>query len=545
MKKSSLIIILVFIMSSVFGQSGESKYKEVNISSKKSTPPKLVITSDFFDNNGNKSIDAGETAKINVKVENQGIGPAEDLVLSITSDNNNFIEIDQTSLNLGTLSANSSKSSDILLTASPDLPSGTIKFTINVKEKDGFDASPASMMIPTREKAAPMLAVEDYKFTTDQGGPVKLGSPVDLSIVCKNNGDGKAENLVVKFTPPQSVFPVANSEFKFISLGIGEQKLITFSFLPNEQYTAKEIPIDIKITEKTGKYGTSQTLTVNIEDELYSSGSLITEGSDDLILRGGGDPLKGLNVADAKKEMQVGYYYALIIGVDNYHDAWKPLKNAVNDAKAIESLLKSKYKFDHFITLYDSEATRKEILRQFEWLVANVKETDNVFIYYSGHGEYKKQLNKGYWVPVDAKTTSVADYISNNDIQTFLSGIRSKHTLLIADACFAGDIFRGKTVSVPFENSEKYYAKVHNLVSRKAISSGGIEPVMDGGRDGHSVFAYYLIKALKGNTSRFFDASQLYESIKIPVINNSEQSPNFNPIKNTGDEGGQFIFIQK
>ena len=82
-------------------------------------------------------------------------------------------------------------------------------------------------------------------------------------------------------------------------------------------------------------------------------------------------------------------------------------------------------------------------------------------------------------------------------------------------------------------------------MSRSAITSGGIEPVMDGGREGHSVFAYYLLKALRLNDRKFYDASQLYGAIKIPVINNSEQSPKFEPIKNTGDEGGQFIFIKE
>jgi|GEM_PF-648727 hypothetical protein len=260
--------------------------------------------------------------------------------------------------------------------------------------------------------------------------------------------------------------------------------------------------------------------------------------------RGSGDPLKGLNV-DKSTTLQVGDYYALIIGVDKYGGSWQPLKNGVKDAKAVEALLRQKYKIDVFKTLYDVQATRKNIITTMEWLAANVKEKDNVLIYFSGHGEYKQQLGKGYWVPVDAQTTSTSDYISNNDIQTFLTGIKSKHTLLISDACFSGDIFRGNTIGVPFENSERYYKEVNNLASRQALTSGGIEPVMDGGKEGHSVFAYYFLKALTGNTSKFYDASQLYSTIKIPVTNNSEQSPQFQAIKNTGDEGGQFIFIKK
>jgi hypothetical protein len=68
---------------------------------------------------------------------------------------------------------------------------------------------------------------------------------------------------------------------------------------------------------------------------------------------------------------------------------------------------------------------------------------------------------------------------------------------------------------------------------------------MDGGKDGHSIFAYYFIKSIEGNTEKYFDASQLFDSIKVPIVNNSSQTPMFQPIKNTGDEGGQFIFILK
>ncbi len=261
--------------------------------------------------------------------------------------------------------------------------------------------------------------------------------------------------------------------------------------------------------------------------------------------RGSGDPLKGLNVTQAQKTFETGNYYALIIGIDQYSGKWPKLKNAVHDAKAIENLLRTKYRFNHFKTLYNSQATRKNILKEMEWLVNNVKEKDNVFIYYSGHGEFDQKLNKGFWVPVDAVTASVYEYISNNDIQTFLGGIKSKHTLLVSDACFSGDIFRGKTISVPFENSDKYYRKVNTLMSRQAITSGGIEPVMDGGRDGHSVFAYYMLKTLRNNTKKYIDAGELFNNILIPVTNNSEQQPKFSPIKNTGDEGGQFIFIKK
>jgi hypothetical protein len=267
--------------------------------------------------------------------------------------------------------------------------------------------------------------------------------------------------------------------------------------------------------------------------------------SDQSGTRGSSDPLKGLDITEAEKQLEIGNYYALIVGVDNYSGVWKPLENAVRDAKTVENTLNANYNFDQFRALYNEEATRENIHQAMSWLMENTTEKDNVLIYFSGHGDYKQQMNKGFWVPVDAQTQMVGELISNNDIQSYLTGIPAKHTLLISDACFSGDIFRGDVISVAFEESDRYYREVNSLISRKALTSGGIEPVMDGGKDGHSIFAYYFLKALNNNGKKYYDASELFNDIKIPVTNNSDQRPRFEPISNTGDEGGQFIFIRK
>ena len=297
----------------------------------------------------------------------------------------------------------------------------------------------------------------------------------------------------------------------------------------------------IKIWNLNG-LGIQASLAYQRSQALYAQSSQ-SQSQEDKQYRG--DMLKGLGVAYSGNDLQFGDYYALIIGIDVYKGQWRPLKNAVSDAKSVSQILNSKYKLDYLKELYNEQATRMNIIKELEWLVQNVKPTDNLLIYYSGHGEFNRALNKGYWVPVDASAASTSYYISNSDIQTFLGGIKSKHTLLISDACFSGDIFRGNTLSIPFEESDKYYAKVNNVSSRKALTSGGIEPVLDGGKEGHSIFAYYLLRALNSNDKKFYDASQLFDYIKIPVLNNSDQSPQFNAIKNAGDEGGQFIFLKK
>ena len=243
-----------------------------------------------------------------------------------------------------------------------------------------------------------------------------------------------------------------------------------------------------------------------------------------------------------------GRYIALIIGINSYDGYWPTLTNAVNDAREVANVLKNDYMFDSVITLLDQQATRSNIIHQLEILTTTMKPDDNLLIYYSGHGQFKKELNKGFWVPVDAKSNSMADFISNSDVKTFLSGIPSKHTILISDACFAGDIFRGKsTESIPFDpnNMEKYYREVYSKTSRIAITSGGLEEVEDAGKEGHSIFTYYLLKSLKENQSRYMDASQLFNDFRIAVTNNSDQTPLLQVVRDTGDEGGQFIFVKR
>ena len=247
----------------------------------------------------------------------------------------------------------------------------------------------------------------------------------------------------------------------------------------------------------------------------------------------------------AEEIISVGKYYAFVIGIDKYSGTWPALKNAVHDAKSIEDEIKKDYGFQEIISLYNIDATRANIISKFEELSLKMTKDDNLLIFYSGHGDFKEQYNKGYWVPIDATSNSTVSFISNSDIQTYINGIKSKHILLVADACFTGDIFRGQTSELPFEKSDRYIIDAYSKPSRFAMTSGNIQPVADGGKDNHSVFTYYLLKYMKENTARYFSARELFNDIERPVINNSDQEPQYKPLKNTGDEGGQFIFIRK
>lgn len=395
--------------------------------------------------------------------------------------------------------------------------------------------------LDNKDNAKSKVLIMDYKFNTNDE-KVSVGKPVTLTLNIRNVGDKDASSLSISQILPANVEVV---DFKPVtSLKKGEEQLISLQFFATKNYTDSIIPVKFNIAGADITNVNDIDLNVSIDQPVkVELDKAIAQTYSDF--RGGNDPLKGLNVAQAMKSVEVGEYYGLIIGIDEYTGEWPMLRNAVNDAKGVAELLTSKYSFTSLKTMYNKEATRDNILAEFERLMGTVKANDNVFIYYSGHGEYIENMDKGFWVPVDASGKSISKYISNEDIRAFLSGIPSKHTLLVTDACFSGDIFRGKTMTIPYENSTKYYSKMYSLSSRKALTSGGVEPVMDKGKDNHSVFAYYFLQALRNNGEKYIDAGQVFDFLKIPVVNNSMQTPAYSPIRNAGDEGGQFIFIAK
>ncbi len=54
---------------------------------------------------------------------------------------------------------------------------------------------------------------------------------------------------------------------------------------------------------------------------------------------------------------EVGEYYGLVIGVDEYGPAEWKLRCAVRDAKAVAKLLRDEYGFRDIVELYDRDAT--------------------------------------------------------------------------------------------------------------------------------------------------------------------------------------------
>ena len=244
------------------------------------------------------------------------------------------------------------------------------------------------------------------------------------------------------------------------------------------------------------------------------------------------------NVDPAKEVQLSGTYYALLIAINDYKDpSITSLDKPISDAQKLFDVLVADYLFEKANITFLKNPTREQIISSLDRMEKVITKSDNLLIFYAGHGYWNDKTQKGFWLASDASKENTANWIGNSSISDYIRSIPAKHTLLIADACFSGSIFKTRSA---FGNLDKSAQKLYELTSRKAMTSGTLTEVPD-----KSVFIEYLIKRLSDNPENYLSSEQLFFSFKPAVLNNTDNIPQFGVVGNAGDEGGDFLFIRK
>lgn len=253
---------------------------------------------------------------------------------------------------------------------------------------------------------------------------------------------------------------------------------------------------------------------------------------------------RGVVLAGSKTELppaSPGAYYALVIGINDYHNLPK-LDTPVSDAKAVKEVLESRYGFQVQLL---ADATRYQILSALSEYRAKLHENDSLLVYYAGHGQYDPQALKGYWLPVDAERDDDANWIIADQITSGVRALQARHVLVVSDSCFSGMLTRSAGATMRPLAPSRYLEKMQAGKSRNLMASGGNEPVADGGAPGHSVFANALLQGLGDMEEGSFTALDLFNTfVQRRVVGGSEQVPEYVPIPNSGDEEGDFVFFR-
>jgi len=386
------------------------------------------------------------------------------------------------------------------------------------------------------------LKQEDIKVIAELTKNVEISEVSELSPLKKNATD---------ITPPKIVVidPKINQGLHKVSKSSGDKKetqtsikgiatdrsgilrvyvnnkvaklMQTGTFSTNITVSPGENPVVIKATDNAGNTAIRQfTIVKSSEYKVHKK--------------------KGPDIVENEGEIQASRYFAILIAAAVYNDPLiNDLDQPVLDIKALKNILSKEYTFNPKKILLLENPTRGRIVNTFYGLSKTIKKEDSLLIFYAGHGFWDEKLEIGYWLPSDAKRNSRANWLSNSTIRDFIRGIKSRHTLMIADACFSGGIFKTRSV---FGNQTVAIEELYKLPSRKAITSGTLTEVPD-----KSVFVEFFLKRLTENNNKYVTSQGIFSSLRIAVINNSitKQIPQYGTIFGTGDEGGDFIFIRR
>ena len=113
-------------------------------------PPNLAATVAFSEPSGNNILDADETGKIIVTLQNRGKGDAFDVRAELkTAGKTAGISFDREVL-IGTVPAGGVVKKEIAIKASEDTPTTKIALTVDIKEANGFDPNPVLVSFQTK-----------------------------------------------------------------------------------------------------------------------------------------------------------------------------------------------------------------------------------------------------------------------------------------------------------------------------------------------------------------------------------------------------------
>lgn len=232
-----------------------------------SNPPNLLIS---YNLTGDGVLDAGETARLLVTVENNGGYEARNVKLKISD----YKDIKFSgNFNFNNIAAQDGKTQSYNVTASRSLPDGQVTFSLTAVEADGFDSFPVSAALSTQAYKAPRLEIANERV-------VHLGNrKLEAIYTISNTGRGAASNVVAKLEVPNTIFlnDEADRNKKLGDLSIGQTKEVRFQFFANRIKANQPLPIKLRILENDPANNASHKFAVNMPDlaaGIHSSGAI-------------------------------------------------------------------------------------------------------------------------------------------------------------------------------------------------------------------------------------------------------------------------------
>lgn len=536
------VFLIILLSGCIYAQveiSGESESAFVSITKDPPKPPFLEIVPGslkFIDDNANGAINANEQSYLEFTLKNTGMGPGLNMVLNISEMNATPGLTFDKSTKLGTLDPGKVKSIKVPISSTLGTVDGKASFSLVINELNGFGSDPFYLEVETRAFAPPMVKVVDYKVSSQQGTTIQKRRPFEVQLLVQNIGHGRAENIVVSVPVPGDMFCLSGNETVTIErLDPGEQRLLEYSFVANNNYQPAQINLNYDLSESYRKYA---------EDKKISLAMNQTVSDHKLVVAGQKEDPKAIVLASLSsgvdKNIPVGgqknpHRIALIIGNEDYSgnlNAEINVKYARNDAEIFKRYANSVLGVEEINTFYLINATSGEMRREIDKVSELMKrlgsQTELIF-YYAGHGLPDENTRIPYLIPVDVDATNLSSAIRLSDVYSKFGNTGAKRVTVFLDACFSGG---GRNSGLLAARAVKVKAKEELVSGNMVVFSATTDEqsALPYDNEQHGMFTYFLLKKLQetggdmtyGEMADYLKNKVSVESLRI---NGKEQDP--------------------
>ncbi|HEY1314646.1 MAG TPA: caspase family protein [Steroidobacteraceae bacterium] len=326
------------------------------------------------------------------------------------------------------------------------------------------------------------------------------------------------------------------------------------------QTDAKEIDLQVRITDRGGGIGTVRTLVNGSAVSQVPGGpaagsvqsrsihvKLEPHGNDIRVVAFNTDGSVQSNAAEATVAANFDpsgkpQLHALVVGIQEFDVAGKNLEFSVADATAIAQVLEKKaaplFSKVNVQTLTTKATTTKAALMSAFERYRSIDPQD-VFVFYAAtHGSVEGDLaNPEYYlITSNVKDTTPEairrDTLSGTELRQLVASIPATRKLLLLDTCQSGAAGDAMMLTTRGLEENGAVTVLSGAVGSTVLSASTREQSALEGQDGHGLFTWVLLHGLQGDADarhngyiKTFDLAA-YVDDEVPKISQHKQNPN-------------------
>lgn len=239
--------------------------------------------------------------------------------------------------------------------------------------------------------------------------------------------------------------------------------------------------------------------------------------------------------------------YVMAVGINKYQNSSYELNYAQPDAKAFIDKLQEQnqgiYKAIYPVEIYDAKATKANIMKEFNSIIAKAKPQDVFVFFYAGHGTVNEDKADGFYlVPTDITklygdaTQLEKKAISDEELKNLLTQVKAQKQIVLMDACHSGAAVANMKVRAAGSDEKAIVTLARSSGVHWMASSGTKQFATEFEVLKHGTFTYALLEAMDGKADRgdgqvSISEVRLYMDDRVPGLTEeyggSAQYPTF------------------